>query len=205
MGGGLCGRSLAALDAERAICPPLDGAGGGRPCPGEEVGVMFHDGGHHDVFGGKAETVGEMVERFGGIAADDGHIVAPGAPGEGQRRAASILVRGCGELGLVAGATVDARVPGDELVDPAMDRRQAGGGSGGVEGKVGPLTPSHAGYECAVTNQRNGRPSHEVCSPVSLTGALRWTSSRSQWSAKRCISIGTADRKSTRLNSSHLG
>lgn len=153
---------------------------------------MLHDGGHHDVVRGKAKTVGEMVERFGGIAADDGHIVSPGAPGEGHRRTAGIFVRGCGELGLVAGATVDARVPGDELVDPAMDRRKAGGGGGGVEGKVGPLSPAHAGYECAVTDQRNGRPSHEECSPVSLTVARRWTSSRSPWSAKRHISITTA-------------
>ena len=67
----------------------------------------------------EAEPVGEVVDRLGGVAADDRHVVAVGgAPGEPQDRGARVLVGVGGDARLVAGAAVDARVPRQELVDP---------------------------------------------------------------------------------------
>ena len=74
--------------------------------------MVLDDGGHHDVVGVELEPVGEVVDGLGGVAADDGDVVAVGvAAGEGQGAAAGLLVCGGGGLRLPAGAAVDARVP----------------------------------------------------------------------------------------------
>ena len=77
--------------------------------------MVLHDGRDDDVGGREAQAVGEVVDRFGGVAADDRDVVAAGAAGKAADLFAGALVGGRGQLGLVAGAAVDAGVPGQEL------------------------------------------------------------------------------------------
>ena len=59
---------------------------------------MLDDGGDHDVVGTQAQTVGEVVDGFGGVPADDGHVAAVGvAACEGEGGGAGRLVGGSGQ------------------------------------------------------------------------------------------------------------
>ena len=70
--------------------------------------MVLHDGGDHYVVGTQAKAVGEMVESFGRIAADDRDVVAALASREQEGRSACVLVRVGRKLRLVAGAAVDS-------------------------------------------------------------------------------------------------
>ena len=59
--------------------------------------MVLDDGRHDHVVGREVEPVGEVVDRLGGVAADDGDVVAVGgAPGEVERRLPGALVGGGG-------------------------------------------------------------------------------------------------------------
>ena len=107
------------LDGEGAIGLAFDEPAAGHACPRQQVGVMLDDGGDDDIVRAEGESVGEVVDGLGGVAADDRHVVAVGGPpGEPQHGGASMLVGVGGDTRLVASAAMDAGVPGEELVDP---------------------------------------------------------------------------------------
>ena len=81
------------VDVEGAVGPALDVAAPGHPTPREEVGVVLDDGGDDHVVRCEAEPVGEVVDGLGGVAAQDGDVVAVRVPaGEGQDGPAGFLV-----------------------------------------------------------------------------------------------------------------
>ena len=67
------------VDVEGAVGAALDEAAPAQPGPGQQVGVVLDHGGDDDVVGLEAQAVGEVVDRLGGVAADDRHVVAVGA------------------------------------------------------------------------------------------------------------------------------
>jgi hypothetical protein len=57
---------------------------------------MLDDSREHHIARFKTEPVGEVVDRLGRVAADDGDIVAVRRPtGEGEGRGAGLFVRVC--------------------------------------------------------------------------------------------------------------
>lgn len=62
--------------------------------PRQKVRVVLDHRRHDDVGGLEAQAVGEVVDRLGGVAADDRHVVAARVPGERQDRLAGVLVGG---------------------------------------------------------------------------------------------------------------
>jgi hypothetical protein len=116
--------------------------------------VVFDDGGDHDVVGLEAESVGEVVDRFGGVAADDGNVVAPVSAGETKRCRPGVFVDGGGQLRFTAGTTVHARIPRHELADPFEHGRQGGGGGGGVERQVAAFVSVEAGHGEVIADER---------------------------------------------------
>ena len=80
---------------------------------------MFDDGRHDDVARSNAKAVGEMVQSLGGIPADDCDVVSARHDRRTSSGVACVFVGRGGELGLVPRTPVDARVPGDELLDSA--------------------------------------------------------------------------------------
>ena len=100
------------FDGERAGGPALDVPAIGNPTPGQQVGVVLDHGGHHHVIGCEAQPVGQVVDGFGGVSAQHGHVVsvrvAAGEPEDGH---SGVLVGGRGPTGAKAGTTVNARVP----------------------------------------------------------------------------------------------
>ncbi len=60
----------------------LDVAHLGVATPGEKVGMVLDDGGHHHVIGTEVEAEGEVVDGFDGVAADDCHVVGVFSPRE---------------------------------------------------------------------------------------------------------------------------
>ena len=105
------------VDGERAVGRAFDKPATSDTGPGQQVGVMFDDGGDDDVVGVEAKAVGEVVDGFGGVAADDRHVLSGlGPPGEAQDGGAGSFVGVRRGARLVAGAAVDAGVPRDEVV-----------------------------------------------------------------------------------------
>ena len=121
---------------------------------------MLDDRGDHDVLAPESKAVGQVIERFGGVAADDRHIV-PGGPaagaGEAERRGACVLVSRRGQLGLVAGPAVDAGVPGHERFNGGEYRAERACRCGRVERQVRALCAVHAWHRHSVTHQRHRR------------------------------------------------
>ena len=62
----------------------------------------------------------------------------PRPPGECEHRLAGLLVGGGGDLGLVAGAAMDARVPRQELAHAVGHRRQCRSRGRRVQAEIGP-------------------------------------------------------------------
>ena len=60
--------------------------------------MVFDDRGDDHVVGCEPEAVRQVVDGLGGVAADDGDVVAGGiAPGKGEHGGAGLLVgRSCG-------------------------------------------------------------------------------------------------------------
>ena len=58
--------------------------------------MVLDDGGHHHVVGVEPETEGEVVDRLGGVAADDGNVVPALPASEGQDVRPCLLVGGGG-------------------------------------------------------------------------------------------------------------
>ena len=107
------------LDVEGPLASALDIASPRHPAPGQQVGVVLHDGGDNHVVRCQSEPVGEMVDGFSGVAAEDGHIRPVGiAAAELEHGAAGRFVGGGGSPGSEAGAPMDARVPRQECADP---------------------------------------------------------------------------------------
>ena len=97
------------FDGERAVETALDEAPVAQPGPRKQVGVMLDHRRHHDVSGFEPQAVGEVVDRLGGVAAEDRHVAAAlGPPGEGQRRLPCSLVGG-GRLARAISGARDAR------------------------------------------------------------------------------------------------
>ena len=104
--------------------------------------------------GAEPQPVGEVVDRLGRVAADDGDVVAcRSRPANAERRRACVLVGRGRHLRLVAGAAVHARVPRQEVVDPARDGGQRGRRGGGVEGEVRALDAVDARHELVVADE----------------------------------------------------
>jgi hypothetical protein len=140
--------------------------------------VVLDDRRHDDITRRKAKAVGEVVERLGGVATDDGDVVSFVTPGEGECGVTCVFVSRCGELRLVTGSTVDARIPGDELLHSAKHCRQRSGGGGRVEGEVWSLLAVEAGDERAISHQRDRWARHEFSTQAPLVGTRRRLSSR---------------------------
>ena len=125
------------VDGEGAVGAALDVPAPAEPGPGQQVGVVLDHGGDHDVVGRETEPVGEVVDGLGGVAADDGDVVAVGwSAGEAQGRRPGRLVGGGRPLRLVPGPPMDARVPGQELVHRLRDRREGAGRRRRVQAQV---------------------------------------------------------------------
>ena len=77
------------VDVEGAITAAFDVAPPRHPTPGQEVGVVFDHGGEHDIVRLEAQPVGQLVDGLGGVAAEDGHVVA----GRGSRQKARAVAR----------------------------------------------------------------------------------------------------------------
>ena len=146
------------LGVEGPVRAALDVAPGRHPPPRQQVGVMLDHGGEHHVVGLEPQTVGELVEGFGGVATQDGDVTgSPGAPaGEGEGGGPCRLVGGGGEAGLVARPAVHARVHRDELLDGGHHRRESAGRGGRVEVHVAALGAVDAGDEQVVAHQSGG-------------------------------------------------
>jgi len=116
--------------------------------------VVLHDGRHDDVVRLEAEPVGEGIDGFGGVAADDGDVVASTAPSEPQRCGARIFVGGRGVLGLPTCAAMHTGVPRQEVVHPVGDGGQRRRRGGGIERDVATLGPVNARDGQVVTDGR---------------------------------------------------
>ena len=109
------------VDAEGAVGAALDPAAGGDAGPRQQVGVVLDDGRHDDVVGVERQAVGQVVHRLGRVADEHDHVAAgrrpapPPPPGEAEGAVARRLVGRGGAPGLVAGASMHARVPRQEL------------------------------------------------------------------------------------------
>jgi hypothetical protein len=85
------------LDVEGAIRLALDEPPSARPGPRKQVGVVLDHRGDHDVLGVEAEPVGQVVDRVGGVTADDRHVLTVRvSPRESQRRGPGLFVGGGG-------------------------------------------------------------------------------------------------------------
>ena len=85
--------------------------------------MVLDDGGDDHVVAAEPEPVGEMVDRLGGVAADDGNVVGARPSRERREGVPGLLVFGGGELRLPARPPVDARVPREERLHSSRDRR----------------------------------------------------------------------------------
>src|SRR2546427_587809 len=83
----------------------------GASGPRQQIGVMLRDGHHDGRIGFQAQAVRKMIDRFGGVPADNRDVVAVTSAREGERRGACAFVIGGRDLRLVAGSAVHARVP----------------------------------------------------------------------------------------------
>ncbi len=66
------------VGVEGPVQPALDVAPRRDPAPGQQVGVMLDHRGEHHVVGLEAQPVGELVEGFGGVPAQDGDVARHG-------------------------------------------------------------------------------------------------------------------------------
>ena len=132
------------VHTEGAVPAALHVAPGRHPSPGQQVGVMLHDRGEHHIARFEAEPVGEVVDRLGRVPADDGGVAA-GPACEPEQGLTRLLVGGRRRLRFVAGAAVDARVPGEELRHAICDRDERGRRCRRVERQVRPLVAVDAG------------------------------------------------------------
>ena len=63
----------------------LDEPSVAQPCPGQQVGVVLDHRRHDNVVGLQVEPVRKVVDRLGGVAAEDGHVpVVVASAGKGQ-------------------------------------------------------------------------------------------------------------------------
>ena len=119
-----------------------------RPGPRQQVGVVLDHGRHDHVVGREPEPVGQVVDGLGGVAADDGDVVAlrvaPGEravppPGPARRRpwpGGTRSPRPGGRSSTRAGTSVTRRATAG----------RAAGRRGGVEVQVRPLDAVDAGH-----------------------------------------------------------
>jgi hypothetical protein len=134
------------LGGERPIGSALDVAPLGDPSPRQQVGVVLHDGGDHDIGGIQPEPIGEVIDGLGRVAAQDGHVgPVLVLPGEGEHGTSGLFV-GCGRPARAeTGPPVHARVPGQEIAHPVDHRRVGLGGGGLVEFDRPALDAAQAG------------------------------------------------------------
>ena len=151
------------VEVEGPVRPALHVAPAGHAPPGQQVGVVLDHRGEHDVVGGQAQAVGEVVERLGGVAPEDGHVAGPRpgdvAPGEGEHPGPGRLIRLGGLARFVSRPPVDARVQGDEALHRIEHRRQGARRRREVEAHVAALDTVHAGHAHVVAHQHGGRVS----------------------------------------------
>jgi len=72
--GPLVKRGRDVFGREGAVLPALHVPAGGRARPGQAVGVMLGHRGGHDVAAAQAQPVGQVIDGFGGVPADDRDI-----------------------------------------------------------------------------------------------------------------------------------
>jgi hypothetical protein len=107
----------------------------------------------HDVVGRQPEPVGEVVDRLGGVATEDGHVAATGRPaGEAHGRNSRRLVGPGRELRLVTRTPMHARVPGEEVLHGAGHHRQGAGRRRRVQVEVPALVAVDAGRHRTVAD-----------------------------------------------------
>jgi hypothetical protein len=149
------------VDGERAARAALDVA---PACvetgPRQQIRVMLRDGHHDRRIRVQPQAVRELIDRFGGVAADDRDVVAVGATREVERGGAGFLVGGGRDLRLVAGSAMHARVPREELVHALDHRRQGRGRSGRVERQVRPFGTVDARHQLIGADQAYGKNTH---------------------------------------------
>jgi hypothetical protein len=117
--------------------------------------VVLDDRRHDDVVGLQAQAVREVVDRLGGVAADDRHVLAAGTPAEVKNCRPRLLVGHRGELGLVPRAAVDAGVPRKELGNAVRDGWKGAARRSRVEVQVRSLEAVDARHSQVVTNERS--------------------------------------------------
>ena len=163
------------VHTEGALPAALHIAPGRHPSPGQQVGVMLHDRGEHHIARFEAEPVGEVVDRLGRVPADDGGV-AVGPACEPQQGLTRLFVGRRRRLRFVAGAAVDARVPGEELRHAICDRDERGRRRRRVERQIRPLVPVGTGHHHPVAHERDVAPGagHQEA----LAGAKKWATSR---------------------------
>jgi hypothetical protein len=61
---------------EGAVCRTLDKAARGRSRPGQQIGMVFDDRRYDNIRSLEAKTIGKMVQRLGGVATQDRHVIS---------------------------------------------------------------------------------------------------------------------------------
>ncbi len=152
---------------------------------------MLHDRGEHHIARNESEPVGEVVDGLGRVPADDGGVaVSPAC--EPEQRLARLLVGGRRRLRFVAGATVDARVPGEKLRHAICDRDERGRRCRRVERQIRPLVAVDTGNHHPVAHQRDVAPGagHQEA----RAGAKEWAISRMTPSGSKTFPFRLATR-----------
>ena len=90
--------------------------------------MVFHAAGEHHVpLRRKRETAGQLVDRLGGVLAENAGMIGRVGPDEAQRQLAGLFVSVGRELTLEAGAAVHAAVVRQEIIDGALHNFQRRG------------------------------------------------------------------------------
>jgi hypothetical protein len=101
------------------------------------VGVVLHHGREDDIVGPELEPAGQLVDSFGRVLHQDGHVLVLAGPDEIQDASAGLLIRPGRELRLEACAAVDAGVVIQESVDAVPNGPERRSGGSVVEVDVG--------------------------------------------------------------------
>ena len=155
--------SSAAATASASKVPvgvALDVAAARDARPRQQVGVVLDDGGDDDVVGLEPQPVGEVVDRLGGVAADDGDVVAVAPSRPAKREAAAARPR---RRRWRAGTSSPRRGARSSTTAGTRATRSAtagsgGGRRGGVERQVAALVAVDARHREVVADEADAEP-----------------------------------------------
>ena len=94
--------------------------------PGQIVRVVLHHGGEHHAPRRQRIAEGELVDRFGGVLAEDDRVGRRVGADEARDGLVRLVIRRRAHARLEAGAAVHARVVGQEALDASTTSRSGG-------------------------------------------------------------------------------